>query len=757
MANLANKYRPKTFDELTEQSIIVEILKSICNQPQLEIRNFLFIGPAGCGKAQPLNSKVLTPHGFINMGDVSIGDEVFTSCGNIGKISGIYPQGTRPIYEIKLQDHTTIRVSDEHLNLVYRYNEDQKIRQDYCLTTTELIKLFETSRFKLRVDTPEVDWPEADLPIDPYLLGALLGDGSLSNNFGFSNSESDVISKVDNILRRDWDLYLSKVEGDNVDYNISCIHDSSYKYRYYYKSNIYTSLTQFQQQLVADGYAPFDIEAIRRMCDDPDHSGLLRKYPELRSIIRYEVNPYYHHADKLKRALKELGVCTTSVTKHIPSQYLYANKSQRIELLQGLYDTDGYTDTQGNAQFTTCSAQLSDDFAFLVRSLGVRDTVSASPCRYTAKDATEPRYTGSTAYSHSLKFPKGFIYYSSEKHGSRYTIHQNDPIRNIVSITYVGEEPCQCIMVDHPDHTYISDGFIPTHNTTLARCVANILNSGSGEPLEIDAASHNGVDSVREIIQQASTYPVGAKYKVFILDEVHAFSQQAWQMLLKTLEEGPAKSIFVLCTTNPEKIPATILSRVQTFQLSKISLGGITDRLIHVIECENREGRNITYNRDAVSFIAKMAQGGMRDALTLLDKALSYSTDITSENLMKALNLPEYNDYFALLSAYAKKDNVAITRIVNDVYNSGVNFIKWFEGFHSFVMNVVKYIFLQDIEATMIPSHYLDKISKYSTAHSIICLRLANKLLKLTADLKTTQYLQEVALTYLCSIPKKGE
>ena len=145
----------------------------------------------------------------------------------------------------------------------------------------------------------------------------------------------------------------------------------------------------------------------------------------------------------------------------------------------------------------------------------------------------------------------------------------------------------------------------------------------------------------------------------------------------------------------------------------------------------------------------------MRDALTLLDKALTYSNEITLQNLEIALNLPNYDDYFALLQAYASRDNTKVTSIVNTVYNSGVNFVKWFEGFHSFIINVVKYIFLQDIEQTLIPSHYNDKISKYGTSHSIICLKLANKLLTMNNELKTTQYLQEVALTYLCQLPKK--
>ena len=291
--------------------------------------------------------------------------------------------------------------------------------------------------------------------------------------------------------------------------------------------------------------------------------------------------------------------------------------------------------------------------------------------------------------------------------------------------------------------------------TSIARLMSSKLNDGQGSTIEIDAASHNGVDSVREIINQARQYPVIGKYKVFVIDECHTFSPQAWQMFLKTLEDAPAKSIFVFATTNPEKIPATIISRVQTFQLSKISLQGIFNRLKYVIEKENKEGADITYTDDAVNFIAKLANGGMRDSLTNLEKVLTFTHDLTSESVAEALNLPNYDDYFKLLGAYSKKDNKVVSEVINNVYNSGVNFVKWFEGFHSFVMNVVKYIFLQDINLTMIPSHYQEKIAKYGTAHSVVCLNLANKLMKLNHDLKTTQYLQEVALTYLCQTLKK--
>ena len=294
-----------------------------------------------------------------------------------------------------------------------------------------------------------------------------------------------------------------------------------------------------------------------------------------------------------------------------------------------------------------------------------------------------------------------------------------------------------------------------TGKTTLARIIGNMLNDGECDPIEIDAASNSGVDAMRDIVQQAHSYPIGHKFKIFIIDECHALSSAAWQSLLKVLEESPARSVFVFCTTNPEKIPNTILSRVQTFQLSKISLDGIYNRLIYVLTEENKEGNHVTFENEGVLFIAKLANGGMRDALTLLDKVLVFTNNITSETVTQALNLPNYDNYFELLGAIAKKDNATITSIINTVYNSGVNFVKWFEDFHAFIMNIVKYIFLQDISKTMIPSHYQEKISKYGVAHSSICLNLANKLIRLNQELRSTNYQQEIALTYLCCSQKK--
>ena len=305
-----------------------------------------------------------------------------------------------------------------------------------------------------------------------------------------------------------------------------------------------------------------------------------------------------------------------------------------------------------------------------------------------------------------------------------------------------------------PNRCFLFIGPAGTGKTTLSKIIANELNNGEGQPIEIDAASHGSTEEMRQLMAQASQYPIGMKYKVFIIDECHSISSTGWQTALLTLEQQPARSVFIFCTTNPEKIPATILSRVQTFKLSKISTQGIYNRLKYVIEQENKEGQGITYDDEALDYIARLSNGGMRDSLTNLDRCLAYSKEITLLNVTKALDLPDYDSYFSLLNYLVKHDNENITKVIHEVYNSGTNFIKWFEGFYSFLCNIIKYIYLKDINATMIPGQYSQKLSNYTAAHAVICLKLSNIVLQLIKDLKVTQYQAETAMTYLLT-PKK--
>lgn len=300
------------------------------------------------------------------------------------------------------------------------------------------------------------------------------------------------------------------------------------------------------------------------------------------------------------------------------------------------------------------------------------------------------------------------------------------------------------------NRNFLLTGSAGCGKTTLARIVARTLNGNDVNCIELDGASNNGVDAMRDIIAQASTYPIGSKYKVIIIDECHALSSNAWQSLLVVLESAPARSIFILCTTNPEKIPKTITSRVQQFRLAKITAKGIQDRLKYVLDKEISEGSELTYTDDALNYIAKLALGGLRDALTMLDKVLVYSSDITYASVSAALSTPNYDNYFLLLNSVAKRDNKQIITIVSDVYNSGVNFVKWFEDFHSFIINIMKFIITKDIDSTTIPTYYAEKLSNYGNTHYNLCLQMVQLLLSINHELRTTNYQQEVVLTKLC-------
>ena len=152
-------------------------------------------------------------------------------------------------------------------------------------------------------------------------------------------------------------------------------------------------------------------------------------------------------------------------------------------------------------------------------------------------------------------------------------------------------------------------------------CIA--INEGTHpDVLEIDAASNNGVDEVRDLIDKVKYSTILGKYKVYIIDEVHMMTTGAFNALLKTLEEPPEHVIFILATTEPHKILPTILSRCQRYDFSKVSDDDIRNRLKDILEKEN-----VVYNEAAINLIIKLSEGGMRDAFSILDQVLAYSSN----------------------------------------------------------------------------------------------------------------------------------
>lgn len=252
-------------------------------------------------------------------------------------------------------------------------------------------------------------------------------------------------------------------------------------------------------------------------------------------------------------------------------------------------------------------------------------------------------------------------------------------------------------------HAYLFTGPAGCGKTTSARIFANMINAGKGNPIEVDAASNSGVDNIRQIIEDAKRKPLDAEYKIFIVDECHSLSDSSWQALLKTLEEPPKFTIFIFCTTNPEKIPATILSRVQRYDFQKISNGGIVNRLIYIIQQEN-DAFNIHYDLDAIEYIAKVSSGGMRDAITLLDKCLSLSSDLTLENVLKTIGAEDYSTFITFLSALEGKVKVSAIRIIENVYNAGKDVKQFMKDFAKFILEVEKYALYKNFDYISLPN-----------------------------------------------------
>ena len=257
-------------------------------------------------------------------------------------------------------------------------------------------------------------------------------------------------------------------------------------------------------------------------------------------------------------------------------------------------------------------------------------------------------------------------------------------------------------------HGYLFTGPAGTGKTTSARIFANMINDGKGNPIEVDAASNSGVDNIRQIIEDAKRKPLDAEYKIFIVDECHSLSDSSWQALLKTLEEPPKFTIFIFCTTNPEKIPATILSRVQRYNFQKISNEGIVDRLNMILEKESDEIDNLScklnWEQDALEFISKVSSGGMRDAITLLDKCLSLSHDVTLENVLKTIGGEDYSTFITFLSALEKKDKEVSIKVVEDVYNAGKDVKQFMKDFAKFVLEVEKYALYKNFDYISLPN-----------------------------------------------------
>lgn len=301
-----------------------------------------------------------------------------------------------------------------------------------------------------------------------------------------------------------------------------------------------------------------------------------------------------------------------------------------------------------------------------------------------------------------------------------------------------------------PKNAYLFTGPAGCGKTTSARILANALNKGKGQPIERDAARHNGVDKIRVIIDEASFQSLESKYKIFIIDECHMITNEGWNAMLKILEEPPKNTIFIFCTTDPQKIPATILSRVQRFDFQRITLNTIIKRLKFILDNEGIKN----YTDEAVEFVARMANGGMRDAISLMEKCVDFAPEITVNTVIQALGYINYEVLYNIVLSL-KENNVAeLISNIEEIYIAGVDIKFLVKQLLAFVLDLCTYSSLRNFKYVNIPAEYEDKLNYLTDNCCSAPKKLLKDLIELDGKLRyetNPKLLVESTLVMLCN------
>ena len=236
----------------------------------------------------------------------------------------------------------------------------------------------------------------------------------------------------------------------------------------------------------------------------------------------------------------------------------------------------------------------------------------------------------------------------------------------------------------------------PRHGNPCGQCAAcrEIAAGSATDVIEMDAASNNGVDAIRQICDEAAYTPAALQKKVYIIDEVHMLSQGAFNALLKTIEEPPEHVVFILATTELQKLPATIISRCQRFDFYRIDVKVIADRLHYIAEKEQ-----IVFSDDAATMLARQAQGGRRDAIGLLELCGAGGAEISADQVQNTLGLSGY-DAAAKAFSYVAQENIgALFGIVAEVVSSAKDISVYWQELLSFVRDMLICKYAEDAAA----------------------------------------------------------
>ena len=552
-------YRPTVVDEyvFVDEAQRTQVMHWVKSK---SIPHILLSGSAGVGKAQPLSANVLTPTGWVTMGDIESGDQIVAADGKTCDVLATFPQGKKDIYEIKFNDGRVVEACYDHLWQVWDHGS-QKWR---VMTTKDIdSKLLSTKKkfyIPLRVEAAE----RVDLPIDPYVLGALLGDGCLrKHSFGFCTSDEEMIDILSPLLEPGYELVRKP--------------QTKYDYR------------------------------LRRVVDNRDDKMVASRENIFRNVY--------------KKKIFDLQLLdTTSKTKFIPDIYKFGSLAQKEQLLAGLIDTDGYVSTNGAISISSSSQQLANDVVDVVRSIGGIAKITTKMTTYAYKGVKK---AGAINYNVAIRYriPSNLSVLSRKK--SRISLdyqYKNLKLR-IDSITFKEKAEAQCILIDHPSHLYVTDNYVVTHNTTLAKILIKALGVDEYDVLEINASRENSVEDIRtRITNFVSTMPFG-EFKIVLLDEADFLSPNAQAALRGVMESYNQTARFILTCNYPHKIIPALHSRCQSSHIDKIDRTEFTARVATVLVTEN-----VDFDLDTLDNYVAATYPDLRKCLNLLQMNSSTGT-----------------------------------------------------------------------------------------------------------------------------------
>lgn len=300
----------------------------------------------------------------------------------------------------------------------------------------------------------------------------------------------------------------------------------------------------------------------------------------------------------------------------------------------------------------------------------------------------------------------------------------------VVGQKHVTETLSKAISAGRVAHAVLLSGPRGTGKTTVARILAKAMNCLEGttpspcnecrsckeitlgnavDVLEIDGASNNGVENVRDLRDNIKYKPAYSRYKIYIIDEVHMLSTAAFNALLKTLEEPPPHVMFIFATTEPHKIPVTILSRCQRHDFKRIGIDDITEQMVYICKKEH-----IDISQESLAAIARAAGGCMRDALSLLDLVLSCSEgSIADENISDILGLVDRRTIFKITDAVLNQDIVVLLDVLDDLYQNGHNFKELYSEITEHLRNLIVVKMGKKIDKLInLPSHEVNLMTE---------------------------------------------